>query len=331
MKIYLTFDYELYFGINSGTPERCLLEPTQLIREATEPFNVKTTQFTDAGYLLRLQQQSAKYPELQKDYISVSQQLTSMSMAGHELQLHIHSHWEDSHFDGSKWVINTKRYRLHQFNTEEIHEIVRRYKKAIQELCPQQPITTFRAGGWCLQPFQQIKNALKEAGIRTDSSIFPGGQYSSEEYFYDFRNAPDKCIWRFEDDPLMQNEEGCFTELPITSIRNNPLFYWKLFLLGRILPSRHKPIGDGIPMSAPGQRKKLLTQTTLQTVSLDGYNAALLNRALREQERKGSKHMVIIGHPKALTRYGASALYNFVKEHHRNHSFVTFNHDQVSS
>lgn len=324
MKIYLTFDYELYFGHPAGSADKCLIEPTDLIRSATEPFSVFTTQFVDTGYLKKLKAESVNHPELNKDYNNVITQLKSMSEAGHELQLHIHPHWEDSNFVNGEWQMNTKRYRLHHFSREEVQRIVIEYLGVLKEIASNR-ITTFRAGGWCLQPFNHIYEALKSAGIKIDSSVFPGGHYESGHYFYDFRKSPQKSIWKFEEDPLRPEVNGYFTEVPITSIQNSPLFYWKLFLLGRLFPGYHKPIGDGRPIPAPGQRKKLLSQYTLQTVSLDGYNAALLEKALRQQEKLKAEHMVVIGHPKALTRYGADALERFVKNNYRRHQFSIFN------
>ena len=95
-------------------------------------------------------------------------------------------------------------------------------------------------------------------------------------------------------------------------------------MLGRLDPKQHKPLGDGKPIAAPGQRKKILTSYTTNTVSLDGYNAALLEKALRQQQALGAKEMVIIGHPKALTRYGLKALKEFILKNHKKHNFTTF-------
>ena len=132
---------------------------------------------------------------------------------------------------------------------------------------------------------------------------------------------PDLSSWNFDNDPC-KPKEGPFKEIPIGSIKNSPLFYWKLFLLGRINPYEHKPLGDGVPIAAPGMRKKLLTQFTQNTVSVDGYNAALLSKALRQH--KGKNELVIIGHPKSLTRFGLKALDRFISENKNKHQFTTF-------
>jgi prephenate dehydratase len=49
-----------------------------------------------------------------------------------------------------------------------------------------------------------------------------------------------------------------------------------------------------------------------------------LEKALHQQQAIGAKEMVIIGHPKALTRYGLKALKEFILKNHKKHNFTTF-------
>ncbi len=323
MNIYLTFDYELYFG-TTGTADRCILHPTKILMEMSEKHNVKLVQFVDAGYLIKLDEYRSIFPLLEIDYQLIILQLNNLWKAGHDIQLHIHPHWEDCSYSEAGWKMNVSRYTLNDWNDQQIEDIVYRYKKKLEEITGPNQIFAFRAGGWCIQPFNRIKSALYTNGIRLDTSVFPNGQYSSNEYDYDFRNAPCKSKWKFNDDPLIEESNGVFTELPISSIYNSPLFYWKLFLLGRLNPHFHKSLGDGKPIATPGQRKKLLTTFTYNTVSVDGYNAALLNKAFRQQISAKKEEMVIIGHPKALSRFGLLALEKFIIKHNRAETFTTF-------
>ena len=324
MQIYLTFDYELYFGSITGTVQRCIIEPTEMLCKVADAHGIKMVQFVDVGFILRLDAERKKYPVLDKDYKLIIDQLESLWKKGHYIQLHIHPHWEDSFYDGTKWTVIHDRYKLIDFSKTEILEIVSRYKSKLEEITGKNQIYAFRAGGWCAQPFSLLKDALYENGVLVDSSVFSNGKFESKHYSYDFRNAPLQSSWKFEDDLITPNNDGKFTELAISSIFNSPLFYWRLFLLGRLNPYLHKPLGDGIPISAPGQRKKMLTRWTHNTVSVDGYNASLLNRALRQQLKLSNNEMVVIGHPKALSRYGLSALDNFIRQHKTTHQFTTF-------
>jgi len=324
MQIFLTFDYELYFGKNTGTVSRCITGPTELLTRVAEKHDIRLSHFVDIGFILKLEEESRRHPSLNADLDLIRRQLEQLTRSGHDLQLHIHPHWEDSYFEDGRWECVTGRYRLHDFSTEEISGIVKKYKSGIERFTGPGKVFAYRAGGWCVQPFDAIGPALEENGITLDSSVFPGGHYRSEIYDYDFRNAPTQSLWKFSIDPLQTDPLGSFTELPIASIRNSPLFYWRLFLLGRLDPYRHKPLGDGVPVPAPGQRRQLLSRPTTNTVSVDGYNARLLPRALRLYQKKNKGHMVVIGHPKALTRYALEQLDRFIGENKNMHQFTTF-------
>jgi len=321
MNIYLTFDYELYFGERTGTARNCILHPTELLKEVADKHGVKLVQFVDVGYIIKLEEFKLNFPELEEDYQSVTNQIKLLYQEGHDIQLHIHPHWEDSYYHDGKWHIVADRYKLADFDSQNIERLVTTYKQKLESLTAVDSIFTYRAGGWCIQPFDKFKDAFIKNNITVDSSVFRKGKYSSQQYSYNFTTAPDLSSWHFNNDPC-KPEEGPFKEIPIGSIKNSPLFYWKLFLLGRINPYEHKPLGDGVPIAAPGMRKKLLTQYTQNTVSVDGYNAALLNKALKQYNEKNE--LVIIGHPKSLTRFGLKALDRFIEDNKSKHHFTTF-------
>lgn len=330
MKIYFTFDYELYFGERTGSVQKCILDPTDRLTEVADRHGVKLCHFVDIGFLLRLQHQMQKHEQLVSDYERIRDQLKLLVSSGHDLQLHIHPHWQDSYFDGTRWVCRVNRYKLSDFTPSEAEELFNRCHAALEEITGKGRIIAFRAGGWCIQPFSVFEQLFRSHGIKADSSVFCNGAYSSEQYSYDFRTAPFSDRWRFGKDPITEDENGEFTELPITSIFNSPLFYWRLFILGRLFPHYHKPLGDGVPVSAPGQRFAMLTRWTHNTVSMDGYNASLLNRALRQQLKLGRREMVIIGHPKALSPYGIKAMDSFIARHKDQHQFTTFIQEKES-
>ncbi|MDQ3047424.1 MAG: hypothetical protein M3R27_07745 [Bacteroidota bacterium] len=215
------------------------------------------------------------------------------------------------------------RYKLADFNEEEIDQIVGKYKKVLSDLTGKK-IFAFRAGGWCMQPFSKLRAAFLKHEIYLDSSVFRNGYFVTDNYDYDFRTAPDKDIYNFEHDPVVESPGAYFTELPISAIRNSPLFFWKLFFLGRKDPYMHKPLGDGQAMAAPGYRKKLLTRFTNNPVSMDGYNSRLLEKALKAQEKKGFNHMVVIGHPKALSRFSIKMIEEFVIANKEKNRFSTY-------
>jgi len=322
MDIFITLDYEIYFGRNPGTIAKCIIEPTNMLAEIAKKHGVRFSFFVDCGFLLKLDEFRNIYPVLQNDYAAIVSQIKKLAESGHDLQLHIHPHWEDSYFDGAKWVVNTTRYKLSDFASDDIEDIVYRYKSAISEITGK-TVFVNRAGGWCIQPFQKLKTALMNHGINADSTVFRNGKNKVAPYDYDFTNAPDKTSWSFEEDPVKEKQDGYFTEIAISSIKVSPLFYWKLFLVGRLNPYMHKPLGDGRHVISKGYRRKILTSFTQQSASFDGDNVKLLDKTLQVMMKKGNE-LVVLGHPKAVSRYSLKKLEDFIRCHKTNHNFTTF-------
>jgi hypothetical protein len=257
------------------------------------------------------------------EYDLVFGQIKTLVAEGHDCQLHIHPHWEDSIHNGTDWVMNTNRYKLIDFSDEEIEKIVLEYQQILKSIT-QKPVNVYRAGGWCLQPFSRIQKAFEKANLKLDSSVFVGGKFTSGNYYYDFTKTPQKSIWKFSNDLCVEDPNGAFLEYPISSYKYSSLFFWKLFLNGRLDPKNHKPIGDGFPMPAPGQRKKMLTSGMLLSASCDGYFATKLDAVLKQNQTLGYNEMVVLGHPKALTHFALKKLEQFVTRHKNKHTFSTF-------
>jgi hypothetical protein len=277
----------------------------------------------DTGYLKKLNEYKDQYPKVKHEHDLVIDQIKTLVKEGHDCQLHIHPHWEDSTHNGKDWEMNISRYKLVDFSDEEIEKIVLEYQQ-ILKVITQKPVNIYRAGGWCLQPFSRIQKAFEKADLKLDSSVFPGGKFTSGNYFYDFTNTPQKSIWKFSNDLCSEDANGLFLEYPISSYKYSPIFFWKLFLNGRLDPKNHKPIGDGFPMPAPGQRKKMLTTGMLLSASCDGYFVTKLDTILKKNQTLGFNEMVVLGHPKALTHFALKKLEQFVIRHKNKHAFTTF-------
>ena len=318
MKIAITWDYELFFGERSGSVAQCMLEPTARLLKLASKYNIPFTFFPDAGCLIKFEEEAACHEELQR----VKRQIQTWDSLGHETGLHIHPHWEKSVWKDVRWQHDLSRYKLSDFSPQETAEIIERYASYMNALLAQ-PMQSYRAGGWCAQPFTPMAEAMEKAGIRFDSSVFKGGKNTTEPYQYDYTHTPTASNWKFLDDPAVLHPEGKFTELPIASMDYTPLFFWKLFVLGRLFPSRHKPVGNGLPAKGGGSKKDLLTRSHHLCVSADGYFSTQLNRALRKAQRANEPFMVVIGHPKALTPFGLKTLEAFIAQHHKHHEFVT--------
>ena len=313
--ILVTLDYELFFGQKVGTVGKCLTEPTQALLDALQFSDIRIVLFVDAGYLLRLREFADTHPQLLEDYEQIKAQLVDMKSKGHDVQLHIHPHWEDSFFDGHKWHIDTTRYKLHDFNTGEIHDIVKRYKRALTDIVGDS-VFAYRAGGWCLQPFEQIAEALYDNGIWLDSTVYYQGVSDDEQRWFDFRQAPRKMKWRFELDPCTEQADGRFLEVPISACRVSPVFFWKMAYTKKFGGEEHRAFGDGSAMSyGKSYYIERLTTASHSVASIDGYKASLLETAFNQSRRDGGAIFNVMGHPKSLTPFSIKMFRCFLERH----------------
>ncbi len=292
-----------------------MLRPVNELLEVLNRYNQKLSLFVDVGFLCLLEKESKQYIHLADEYDTIKKQLTWLKENGHDLQLHIHPHWEDSYYDGEKWIIKPDRYRLHDFSSDGIRAIVRKYKAALVSLVGDE-VFAFRAGGWCLQPFSTIANALAQESIWLDSTVFLQGVSEVQERGYDFRGAPEKSTYRFSSDPLVEDDQGKFVEVPISSCTVSPFFFYKMIAAKKMNGAQYRSFGDGTAMKANIQYYiSRLTRTTRSVASIDGLKAGFLQKAY-EQHRENIHGEIfnVMGHPKSLTPYSLVELDSFLRE-----------------
>ena len=327
MNIYITLDYELFFGTKSGSVDNCIIEPTKALLKIAEPYNIKFVFFVDVGYLVKLEEHKEQFPELQKDYLKVTHQIKHLAEKGHGIELHIHPHWEDSYYDGNDWIFNVSRYKFADFSLDEIKKIVSLYTSTLTRISGKAP-KAYRAGGWSAQPFNNIGKALKANDIYIDSTVFPGGYYESANQCYDFRNVQQyNTCYHFSEDLTIMQPEGYFKEIPISSYKLSPIFFWKFVYHKLRKQNKHQAFGDGQAISKTKKDTiKLLSKPSVSVVSIDGYKSSYLEKAYnayrKNTDDKGN--FVIIGHPKAITPYSLERFSDFLKSTNREPHFKIF-------
>jgi hypothetical protein len=324
MNITITLDYEVFFGRNTGSVENTILIPTKALCDIAKRQKVPLVFFVDVGFLSCLQKEGLKFPGLLHDYSKIMRQLEQLVALGHELQLHVHPHWEKAYWDGNTWKMDMRYYTLHDFKEPEVDEIIQRYTGILRSLTGGDGVFAFRAGGWAIRPFEIMRGALLKAGINIDSSVIVGAQSEWESHGYDFTDAPVLSRWFFDDDPLIMNPAGAFLELPIANFRVSPTFYWRFALAKKFGGKMHQSIGDGVAveLSLSTIFDKLF-HSTICEVSTDNYKSSFLVKAAAEYERLGRTDFVIMGHPKACTRYSLQQIENFIVSR-KGSNFVNF-------
>ena len=324
MNGYITLDYELFMGKTTGTPEKCLVEPMEQLMDMVDKYNVKMNVFVDAAYLLQVIKLKEEYPQLQRDYEAVVQNVQEIDQRGHAVQLHLHPQWCYSSYDGEKWILDMDHYKLSDMPLDDQIKLVNDGIALLNSLISR-PLTAFRAGGYSVENFPELYSTFLAGGIVSDSSAMHGGFSSGKYHAYDFRNIPQKTSYNISKDIKIENPEGRIREFPISTIDTIGIGYlWKKKTMtkksNRIAGDKTK-WGDGQIIGYPGSKVKvLLTKLNLLfnskpiMASMDDY--IYLDDVLQYSKKHYSgDDFIIIGHPKTISPQIINLLEHFIKNH----------------
>jgi hypothetical protein len=296
-KIILTFDYELFLGKNTGTIINSVIKPTEIILDVLRQNNAKAIFFVDATWLLFLKKNS---PD---DLKTVSEQIKAIIRQGSSVELHLHPQWVKAYKKGESVFFDTDAYyKLHSFSQEEIMDI---FKSSIDllESITRQKITCFRAGGFCIEPFEQLKQAFETFKIKYDFSSVPGVYLKNGNSFdFDFTDAPQLPYYSFQDNVKVPVLKGEFTEVPLSTYNNNPFYRFLNNILLRLNNDKISGNGTGIQyelsLISRLVSKKLGFSKTFLT--LDAMHNNVFKYILRNHFRK-TPLIVCISHPKIFS------------------------------
>lgn len=304
--VLITFDYELFLGNNSGTLSRSILEPTEIILEKLTSYNATALFFVDSFYLLKLKEYSKKDFELIKD------QIINVIKSGNDVGFHFHPQWIDTYpEDDSRWSFRRfDRYSFDSLSKEELITYFNDSYALLQDIVftadREYKITSFRAGGWCIEPFIKIKDLFIKNGIEIDMSVLPGVKNITKYARFDFSNIDrENLFWRFENNPVTE-KNGRFFEVAVTTFKIKKIFKTIDYLLFK---KRERELGDGKAISLRNNNKKgklfdkivSLFKETPVTLSLDGISHYMFCTLLKIAERKGHNFFHTVGHPKKIS------------------------------
>jgi len=316
-QIHLTFDYELFFK-KSGTPEKCLLNPTERLLSSFKKYNIKGTFFIDILYYLRLLESD----ETLEDSKKIKKQLQKIVAQGSRIELHLHPHWLDARYVNGEWEFHDySKYRLQSLDENEITELFIKGTKVLEDIArsvrSNYKITAFRAGGFCIEPFNKIKKGFIESKINIDSSVAPGMKGLSPTHRFEFLSVPELPYYMFNNNPTRIDKDGKFIELSITTYKKSIFRKIQLKLSTRLYPNLFKLSGDGNGLYFPIPIWRKIIKST-RMITLDGE---MLPRELLLEVNKSVHDIVtIISHPKSLSEISFQCLerlvisgYNFVE------------------
>lgn len=333
MEILLSLDYEMCNGINSGTVENSIIIPTDKLHEILKKHNAKAMFFVDVCFLLTLRKMSEKHAELKDDYNSIVSQIMCLSQYGHDIQLHIHPQWLHAKYENKKWESILDDYKLSDLSIEEVKFLFSEGIALLYSITGK-PITTFRAGAYCLQTLKDYTLIFRDYNIIIDSSVLRNKFSKTEKWeWYDYRNPPCEIIYKFSDDILKHNPKGEFIEISIPTHKISIFDILVNKIKIKYSSLSNKPWADGtgsigtLDKGFAKVRRKLkdYLKTHYIVSSIDGSNASFLDKFYVELRAQGAEFMQIMGHPKGLTPYSLDKLECFLSKLDSSDVFIISN------
>jgi hypothetical protein len=312
----ITFDYEVFLGLQTGTIENCVIEPTRLILEILQQNNAKAIFFVDTTWLLFLQE------NFSGDFQIISQQLRDIIKSGSSIELHLHPQWKDAYRIGDNIAFRSfNHYSLHSLSQAEILELFRKSIELLKNITNQK-VSCFRAGGWCIEPFSQVKIAFQTCGIKFDFSVVPGAYLKEGQvYDYDFSKVPRFPFYYFQNEAIKPEANGSFVEVPISTYNNNPIYRFVNIIILKFNNDKIFGDGKGIQEKSFFFFRSLFRRLQFSTVglSIDRISNLFFKYLIKTHFRK-SQLLVIVSHPKALSNIAL-----------RNLSYITKHFNTISS
>ncbi len=324
IKLLLTFDYELPLGGIRQSYHHSLFDPTERLLQLAQKLDVPLVFFADILSYKKFDEWGVA------DYtIPFKKQIQKAIQGGHDVQLHIHSHWLTSSYKNGNFVPSGD-FELAGFAKQDypgniegiIQEGVKGLNEIARETGPDYACVAFRAGGYNLnQETARILKALHSEGIRYDSSIAPGYFFTSGISRVDYRRVPRLPNWYLDldGDISKPGDSPGILEIPIAAkpkgLFEIPTRFKLKKYAHRAVEDRGKMIHAAHKAATIDQIQQLFASRMLtvdnHTYSVD-YMLAILDYNIQKFKDEAEIYLSLIGHPKSMGDYSLQLLEDFV-------------------
>jgi len=323
--LLLTFDYELFLGKMSGTVENCIIQPTNKILDIFSSYKIsKAIFFVDCTHLQKLNE--SKIEACKNDFEKIKTQLIDIVKRGHYIFPHLHPHWKDATYDPSsgQWQLEvTNTYRFNKVSEAERDLMFSFSINLIKEIQNESgityPIDSFRAGGWCLQPFSDFKPYFEKHGIVNDFSVLRGFSLAGKNISYDFTKIPVKNIYRFTEEVEKEELNGKFREFVISVLKvSNKRRLMNKFLYKYLSLIKDRGYGDGysavdgeaeVIRSIQDMEEKVNYKSEMAAIEL----LTILTYPAYEKQLIENDYTHLISHPKMVTDHSLYYFKNYLR------------------
>ncbi len=342
-----TLDYEIH-GNGDGNPLSLMVEPTGRLLSLLEKYGQRLTIMADVAEILSFKRY---YLETGKDDFHVTEiesQLKEAIRRGHDVQLHIHSSWFNSRWNGKKWDQCIEEYNMAALPKDRIDDMVGQCVHYLNDLLipikPDYKVWLFRAANWSMMPTENIYQVLLKYGISADTSVYKGGVQGGN-VSYDYREAYHNLLSYPADARNInhlapEGQQGIITEYPIyTELRPFGAFISPIRLFRMVRARFHRHKHNKVFSASYSDEINREDNRTISVKSfirkspwkLDFNQAtgkqliAAWKRIMRiDVDNRNTIDVVLIGHSKSFIPYNNRTMERFLK-------WLTHDYDIINS
>lgn len=315
MQVLFTLDYELY-GNGTGDVFQHIITPTEKLLDIARRYQIKYTFFFEVVEYWYLKEEWEKGNSMgytQNPIIAMEQQLQAAYKEGHDIQLHFHPQWINASFEKGKWILNPLNWCLGKYQGTGENSLVSLFQRGkdtleniIKPIDSAYQCIAIRAGGYNAQPSIEIVKAMREVGLKIDSSIYPGGLEKGSLSDYDYTSiSPTLGHW-FVKNSLEEAapETSDIIEIPIVAFPIKRFQKYLSFDRIKALLQNRKSAAD--TYSAKTARRKgflnkirFFLEKECQTWDFCLFSTHLHNLFIRQIKQQQRQEIVLVGHPKS--------------------------------
>jgi hypothetical protein len=342
INLILTFDYEL-FGDGTGDVFGDLIEPMEKILVLCDRYQIKTTIFFEIVEYLKLKgewDKGNKMDYTENPVAAIENQIRKAALAGHDIQLHLHPQWANAKYDNDRWGLDFDNWRLGDFHGYEgyaVTDLLRDGKAVLEDLIrhvlPEYKCIALRAGGYNVMPSAEVYEAMKELGLKIDSSIYPGGYENGKLSRYDYRDVSSELDYWWADEADMRKvsvDKQEIVEVPVFALS---IPRWKKVLTFSRVKSLLKESNGKVSSVT---REKIASKSFFEKIKFvlskecNTWDVCMFPKSLHKKFFKhiikhlsGRSNFVLIGHPKSLR--DPKLFENFIStaQNHKSFQFKT--------
>jgi hypothetical protein len=221
-----------------------MLNPAKQIIECCNNFGVKYTLFAEFGQQLAME--ASEDPALKNSATAWKNFLQHVVLSGHDVQLHFHPQWIGAKHRNGRWHLNFKKSSIALLDYSEIRTWLLKGKHYLENLLrpikPSFRVLAHRAGGWMIQPSENLVQALLNIGIIADCTVIKGLRAGNPPFNHvNFEYAPSALIpwYANKHDMAIMNDrpsgliciptfaQTVFLPRPLAEVLINPRsFFW---------------------------------------------------------------------------------------------------------